>query len=410
MSAFPDAPNDLLDWLGAEGRPRDPDAFLPRRDYARYLVQRLAEAETAGRAHGAALTKVHAGVDDAQPRADGLLVVLAGGRSFLAHEVVLALGNLPPADPLAACGGAALPPALYARDPWAPGALEGIPPDGPVLVLGTGLTAIDVTLTLRRLRHRGPVVALSRRGLLPRPQRSPGGTYGGGYDPAPVLAAQGSLRRLVRTVRREARRHAARGGDWRDLVAALRPITPRLWGALPLGDRARFLRHLRPYWDAHRHRMAPAVEDALAGLWAEGLFVERAGRVLDVRAAAGGVEVRWRPRGTPDVERWEVARIVNAVGASLDLRASADPLVAALRARGLLTPDPLGLGLATAPDGAVLPLDPPLDPPLEPALPRRLSALGPLRMGDLWESTAVPELRVQARDLAARLLRTLPRT
>jgi uncharacterized NAD(P)/FAD-binding protein YdhS len=399
MSAFPDAPDDLLQWMASQHLRADPDAFLPRRDYGRYLTQRLAEAEASGAAHGATLQRAATEAVALEPKGARVDVRLRDGSVVLADQVVLALGNLTPRDPLSACGSAGLDAARYARDPWAPRALEGIADHAGVLVLGTGLTAIDVVLSLRRLRHQGPIVALSRRGLLPRPQRSPGGTYGGGYDPAPVLEAAGSLRRLLRTVRAEAERLEAAGGNWRDLVAALRPITSRLWGSLTTSDHARFLEHLRPFWDVHRHRMAPAVEDVLAGLWVHGAFVERAGRVLDVRAADDGVDVRWLARGLPSAEVLHVGRIVNATGGSLDLRSTPDPLVKALREQGWITPDPLGLGLVTETDGTVVPSD--------PARGKRLHALGPLRMGSLWESTAVPELRVQARDLAVRLIAAL---
>lgn len=394
MSAFPDAPADLLGWVEEQGRRPDPDAFLARRDYARYLGQRLDEAEAGARGR-CVLERLPEAALDVGVRGSRLELTLARGAPWPVDEVVLALGNLPPADPLEGRGAERLDPSRYARDPWSPGALDGIDPDAGVLLLGTGLTAVDVLLSLKRRRHRGPVTLLSRRGLLPRPQRAPGGTYGGGYDPAPLLAEAGDLRRLLRTVRAEAARLAAGGRDWRDLVAALRPVTPRLWTSLGRVDRDRFLRHLRPFWDVHRHRMAPAVEDALLGLSAVGAFVARAGRVLEVRPAGPGVAVHWRARGRPDTEVLEVGRVVNATGASPDLRRSHDPFVRGLCDAGWITPDPFGLGLVTEPDGRVVPSD--------PALPRRLHALGPLRMGGLWESTAVPEIRVQAQDLARRL-------
>jgi uncharacterized NAD(P)/FAD-binding protein YdhS len=397
MSALADQPGDLLAWLTEQGVRPDPDAFLPRRDYGRYLEQRLARAREAGVAHGAGITTHATAAVDLVPRDHGAALVTADGRRIEAARVVLALGNLPPADPLARVGGERLDAARYTRDAWTPGALDGLPHDAPVLLLGTGLTCVDVVLSLKNLRHRGPLTALSRRGLLPRPQHGPGRPYGGGYDPARVAAAAGDLVALLRALRAEVRRHEAAGGSWRDVIAALRPLTPRLWRSLSERDRDRFLRHVRPFWDVHRHRMAPAIEDALAGLWATGAFVERAGRIDAVRPTADGVEVRWRPRGRAETETLHVGRVINATGASPDLRTTADPFVRALRERGWIRPDPRGLGLETDADGRVL--------AAQPALPPCVFALGPLRIGTLWESTAVPELRVQARDLAARLLR-----
>jgi len=391
MSALPDDPQDLLVWTQEQGLGSDADTFLPRREYGRYLSARLEQAASSAPA-GARLARVSDEAVGLAQRGRGLALSLASGGTLEGDHVVLALGNLAPADPLAACGGERLDAARYARDAWLPGALEGIQPSDEVLVLGTGLTSVDVLLSLRRLRHRGRVWALSRRGLQPQRQRSASGSYGGGYDPAPFLAAAGDLRRLLRLARSEAHARLATGGDWRDVIAALRPITPRLWASLGARDRVRFLRHLRPFWDTHRHRMAPAVEDVLATLWADGAFRLVAGRVRSVEPTPTGTRVRWQPRGSSEQQSLEVGRVINATGASLDLARCTDPLVRSLVSEGWITPDPLGLGLLTGPDGSVV--------NATGAGAGRMWALGGLRTGSLWESTAVPELRVQARDLA----------
>jgi uncharacterized NAD(P)/FAD-binding protein YdhS len=393
MSAWPDAPDDLLRWAQGQGLAATPATFLPRRVYGRYLADRLAEA---GVAQGSRLVLAHAEAHDVVPQPGGLRVLLQGGTHLDAEHVVLAWGNLPPQDPLAHVGGDTLDARRYARDAWGATTLADLDPRAEVLLLGTGLTAVDALLALRHATHQGTVHALSRRGLVPQPQDAGSRVYGGGYDPAPVLEAAGDLRRLVRTVRAQCRLQRERGGDWRDVIAALRPGTPRLWASLSAPDRARFLRHVRPFWDTHRHRMAGTVDDAVATLWGTGAFQPKAGRVLRFEPTPSGVRVVWRPRGSDGTEVLEVARIVNATGPSPDLRKATDPLVRALLARGLLAPDALGLGACCGADGAVEGTHAPR--------PARLWTLGATRVGRLWESTAVPELRVQARDLAAAIL------
>lgn len=394
MSPFPDRPAAFLEWL----RERDPcvaaDAFAPRREYGAFLQELLDRADRYGAAHGARLQRVAQEAIDVEPDGDdGAVVTLASGDRVRADAVVLATGNLPARDPLERFR-AAIPADRY-REAWSADALDGLSADAPVLLLGTGLTAVDLMLSLRRRGHVGRTVALSRRGLLPQ-----------GHQPFPPLLsrfepqglrAAGTVRRLVRELRQAVRTEEALGGSWRSVVGALRPHTQALWAGLPPAERARFLRHVRPFWDTHRHRMAPQVSDALDTLRAIGALEVRAGRVTDVRALQDRLRVRWCARGSASAQELEVARILNATGPSPDLRGPAPRLFEALRARGRIRPDPLGLGLDTTPEGAVRGRD--------GVAWERLLALGALRVGGLWETTAVPEVRVQAQDVAARVLR-----
>jgi uncharacterized NAD(P)/FAD-binding protein YdhS len=394
MSAFPDAPGDLVAWAVAHGFVGDPDAFLPRIAYARYLADRVAAAEAAPAHPRSSLTRRRGEVVGLARVAAGWRLRLAGGDVLDADAVVLATGHGPPIDPLAALGGAALDAARYARDAWVPGALDGLHPADDVLVLGAGLTFVDLVLSRHGARATGRTIGLSRRGLLPLSHRRDGAGPPRPVDVAAVAAAP-TLRTRLAAVRRLAADETARGGDWRGVIASLRAGTPGLWATLSPADRARFLRHVRTFWDVHRHRTAPDVADVVAR--ARRGPRRRARRRVVAEPRPRGVAVTWRPRGQATTERLEVARIVNATGTSLDLRRPAEALFADLAAAGAYRADPLGLGLATDDDGAVL------DAAGRPHA--TLFAIGPLRMGSRWESTAVPELRVQAAALAARLVR-----
>jgi uncharacterized NAD(P)/FAD-binding protein YdhS len=122
----------------------------------------------------------------------------------------------------------------------------------------------------------------------------------------------------------------------------------------------------------------------------------RAARILGYRPVANEVEVTIRPRGASAAGRIHVDRVVNCTGPSSDVRRVGDSLLDALLSRRLLRPDPLGLGVETAPDGALL------DAAGHPS--RVLYLVGPLLKADHWEATAVPELRQHAARLAERLL------
>lgn len=394
MSPYPDQPSAFIDWL----RERTPgvasDAFASRRDYGAFLQAVLERAVIGGAAHGAVIRRVAGEAVDLERSDDGgLVVTLASEERLAADALVLATGNLPARDPLEPLR-LSIPPDLY-RQAWSADALDGIEADDPVLLLGTGLTAVDLVLSLRRRGHVGRTVALSRRGLLPQ-----------GHQPFPPLVSgfkpqdlreTGSVRRLVRHLRRAVAAEEACGGDWRSIIGAMRPHTQAIWAALPPVERARFLRHVRPFWDTHRHRMAPQVSDSIDTLLAIGAIEVRAGRVTCVREEGGWMRVSWCPRGAESTQELEVARIINATGPSPDLRGRTPRMFEALRERGLIRPDRLGLGLDTTQDGAVIGRD--------GVASRRLLALGVLRSGGLWETTAVPEIRVQAKDVAARALR-----
>jgi uncharacterized NAD(P)/FAD-binding protein YdhS len=203
---------------------------------------------------------------------------------------------------------------------------------------------------------------------------------------------------LLRAVRDEVRTAARKGVDWREVVTALREDTPALWSRLSTAERQRFLRHLRPLWETHRHRAAPETASTISELIARGELVVHAGHVLGFVENDAGVEVRVRPRGSETERGIQVARVINCTGPQTDLHDIGDPFMQGLVDDGVVRPDALGLGLDTTLGGAII------DARGEPS--PRISLVGPLRKGLLWENTAVPELRLEARAMARRLAAT----
>jgi len=296
---------------------------------------------------------------------------------------VLAIGNLPPHTP-PGLDPAALPAGCYRADPWAGDIAEGLGPDDIVVLIGTGLTAIDAALLLDAAGFGGRIVAISRRGLVPRPHAD--------TPPQPGLRERpaGTLSRLVRHVRD---RTAAVG--WRAAVDELRPITQIMWGAADSPMRARFLRHLRPYWDVHRHRLAPSVAARVDALCAAGRLSFAAGKLVSATAEGSGARLCWRPRGSDAPVETRVARIVNCTGPQGDLQRSDEPLLRDLLGKGLIRPDPLRIGLDVDAQSQVIGSDGSADP--------RLLCIGPMTRGGLWEVVAVPDIRQQNWTLARRL-------
>jgi uncharacterized NAD(P)/FAD-binding protein YdhS len=207
-----------------------------------------------------------------------------------------------------------------------------------------------------------------------------------------------SLSERLRLLRRLADSSGETGGDWRELIGALRPHIPELWRCLSDEERRRFLRHARSYWDVHRHRLAPAVARDLQRLRTSGALQVHAGRIEHARTVAGGILITWRSRGQGAATELLVRQLVNATGSDYSIVRSNDPLIRSLLRDRLIAADSLGLGLRTHTHGAVIGADGATVP--------RLYYVGPMLRERDWEATAVPELRGLVEQLAVRLAAT----
>ena len=396
MSAFADVPGDFLDDVMLDGhsgdaecaaRPREQvgGEFLPRRRYAQYLDTRLRQAQ----AHSPATLQVlQARVESLQRRDGGdLQLRLGDGGLVHARAAVLAVGNRP--RPLPARGAGSLPPETRI-EAWDYAAVKSIAAEAEVGIVGSGLSMVDAVLSLAAQGHRGRIHVLSRHAWLPLPHAS---AAPAGFDVQPLLALP--LRRRIGFLRERVREAAAAGLPWQAVMERLRPHGQALWQSLSPADQRRFLRHGVRLWDVHRHRVAAPVHARLAALQASGQLRLHRGR-LDLAMMHGRcLRLSARLHDGRDLQL-DVDRVINATGVELRVQAMRNPLLTQLLGEGHAQPGAHGIGIATAADGSVLDAYGVAQP--------WLLALGSLRIGQLWESTAIPELRVQAEDAARRAL------
>ena len=379
MSAYADDPNHFLGWMGFDTADQA-NRFVPRLTYGHYVHEQLLAELTASPDRIQILAGEATGVAE---EGDAVVVALANGAAVRARAAVLALGNFPP-PPFTPFDG--LPDGLYYADPWHPGATRHLDALDHILLLGTGLTAVDIALSLESAGYRGRITALSRRGLAPRSHADSGPVVGA----VPCPEARGS--RLVRHVRE---RVAYVG--WRAAIDELRPHTQSLWRRHDEAAQRRFLRHLRPWWDVHRHRLAPQVAESIAAMERVGRLEFVAGKVgaargLAGQAEVGRVEVTWRRRGAATQEALTVGRIINCTGPAGDVTRATQPLLRDLLAAGRVRPDVHRLGLDVDHNGRVKD---------EAGRPQdRLFAVGPVTKGEAWEIIAVPDVRRQVWNLA----------
>jgi uncharacterized NAD(P)/FAD-binding protein YdhS len=374
MSAFTDDPDHFRRWLEAPAG----DVFVTRGGYGDYLQDILQQERTKARGPDRLVQHAGAAVAATPIPPFGWRVELDDGSVIASQALVLAVGFLEPGLPAGIAADAHDHPA-YVADPWAHDLSQV--PDGDILLLGSGLTMIDVALSLDSPGRR--LTALSRRGLLPQVH--------GSAPPAPSPALMSGPLSCLRRVRR----HAAKVG-WRTAVDSIRWITPQIWQVWTQRERRQFLRHLRPWWDVHRHRMAPAVAERIDRMRADRRLQIAAGKVQSITQAGDQLDVRLRPRGADAAQTRRFAAVINCTSPSSDVRDLANGLVAGLHRQGLARGDDLGLGLAMGVNWCVLGQGGRPTP--------GLYAIGPLARSAAWETVAVPDLRGHAQEVAGAVL------
>jgi uncharacterized NAD(P)/FAD-binding protein YdhS len=389
MSAFAEAPDHfacwLEEWSDARGvHPYDRGVFVPRARFGEYLSDVLAAASR--RSATARLHQWHDRVTHACDAATHLVLTLRSGDVLDVDAVVLATGNAGPDSTWAPASLKAS--GLFVADPWQPGALSVIPPETDVLIVGTGLTMADVAVSLGSAGRA--IHAVSRHGLVPQAHllRTPP------VAATPRLPAPTGVAELRRAVLAHIARARRLHGDWRVGVDSLRSSTAALWQQLPVPERRRFLAEELRFWDVHRHRMAPATAQALDALRGSESLTISAESVDEAVPGPDGIRVR-----LAGGRALVVGTVVNCAGPRKDIHRSDDPLLKGLLSSGAARADIMGIGLDTFPDGRLR--------PAHGQSPSRIWTLGATRQGTLLESTAVPEIRQQADDVARSVVRCI---
>ncbi len=393
MGGIASYPDHFHKWLRQSRKPVDPEEFVPRSLYGEYLEALL---ESAALANSSArldrrtveVCRLATGRDFGE----GVTLSLAGGEEIEADRAVLAIGPLPGGNPVP------VPPELrdsgaYIANPCQPGAMDVARDAQSVLIVGTGLTMVDVALSLAARRPNLQMLAVSRHGILPRSHRRELTAI----EPFPIPIDEGTLEQVAVALLERITVIAQEGGDWRDAIDSARATIPAVWRALELDERRRFLTRFQRLWEAHRFRVAPASAGRVESL--------RLGRQLDVCARRvarleqhrGRVRA-WLDGGDAGLGPVDVDLVVNCCGPGTDIRRTASPLIAGMLADGSARPDPLGLGLDVGRDGSLL--------NASGAAQASIHVVGALRRGVEWEATSVTEIREHAAVVAQAICAT----
>ena len=382
MSALPEDPDHFWRWLSAKDVCQCVDryCFVPRHTYGDYIASLIKPLVSRGDDHDG-LRILSGECVAVHENTDGIVAKLASGAQLSADVAILATGH----------DSRTLPAACYA-DPWAPPSAASFEKDASVLILGTGLTMVDYVLSLLRGGHRGSIVAMSRRGLMPKAHRR--------VPPLRIEESQvpfgASTSHLLHWLRHLIEAERAQGSNWRSVIDGLRPFTQRLWRELPPDSRQRFLEHARAWWDVHRHRMAPEVEARIAKAVAEGRLTVIAAKALDISPNPAGATVRYRRRGQSGIEILQFGAVVDCTGIVKNPEATGNPVMRSLFDQGLARLDPLQMGIEVDPDCAIV--------NRFGSSSERLLAVGPLTRAAFWEIIAIPDIRNQCVQLAKRMI------
>jgi uncharacterized NAD(P)/FAD-binding protein YdhS len=358
MSAFPSEPGHLALWM-KQAHPEwdiEKSPFIPRMYFGQYLRGLVDEKDT--RVNFRHDEAVRVEINEGRYR-----VVTKNGDFFPADDVVLAMGNLRASSRL----GTITPDQLHKISP---ADLK----EKKVLLIGTGLTMFDTAISLRKTGLKHPITAISRRGLIPRAHCD--------YKPIPAANAQASsafseqiheallvnssLASALRVFRDECRLAEKMGSDWRAVFDLIRPKTQFFWKEMNPMLRTRFAKHLRPYWDVHRHRVAPDIDN-----------------IIQSMIKSGALQIK-KQRATRDfTSQFDLQ--IDCAGFANDIRSALSPLVHSLIENDLVEIDRPAFSFHSHPKHP------------------RIYVAGPLLKGLLWESVAIPEIRVLAEQLARQL-------
>lgn len=389
MSAFPDYPDHFWQWLKTQeskkSRKFSQDDFVPRKFYGEYVKSILAEAEAEANT-GVSLEKLTDEAISLETSTDRANIRLSSGRGLEVDRVVLALGNFPPADPPVA-DSSFYQSRRYLRFLSAPSLLSSLPADEPILIIGSGLTALDAILALDQQGHQGKIYLVSRRGLFPQTLQTTT-TYPSWFESEPLPT---TIRSLVRRIRQKIKTAETEGDHWQSIINSLRPHIQLIWQSLAIAEKQRFLRHVKPYWESHRHRVHSAIAQQIEQKVAVGQVHLLAGRIQAYNEDIEGVNVLIRERCSNHINNLRVGAVINCTGSECNYRRLQYPLIENLLSSGLIKPDPLNLGLDVAENGALI--------NAAGEISQLLFTLGSSQKGCLWETTAVAEIRQHAQTL-----------
>ncbi|GGE47169.1 putative NAD(P)/FAD-binding protein YdhS [Pedobacter psychrotolerans] len=388
MSAFSDDKNHFADWLLKNAIDFTPLSFMPRKIYRQYILD-IFNHLMKYKSELINVSMLQAEAVDVDMEGKNVLLNGAGQLSF--DQLIMATGTFPPGH-LALKNNDYTHSANYFPSAWQPGLMDSLKGLEEIFIIGTGLTMTDTIISLHKRGHKGKVTAISRHGLMPAVHKK--------CIPYPCfgedMRKQVTILGMFGILKKHLKQAAIIGSDWRAVTDALRPHIPQLWNQLAEVERKAFIEHLRHRWEVCRHRMPEECALIVHSWLATGKITMYAGRIRQIsESAEAGFCITYIQEKTQLIKQLKADVIINCMGPLTDYNLIVHDLIRNLMQKGVICADPLGLGLQCSAEGALIQQD------------GRVSdcfyTIGAPAKGTLWETTAVPEIRVQAKQLADRV-------
>lgn len=387
MSAFPNNPNHFVDWLVKNGYSSNEleKQFLPRYIYGKYISEFLNAIK-----QNKQLEILYARAVDIKKESNNYSIQLNNGNSVIADKIVLALGNFLPSTPKSATLSFFESP-NYFKNPWSADYLKNLSLSNDILIIGTGLTMVDCVLSLKKAGVTGKIYVVSPRGYTPA-SHNKSEIYLDFYS---ELKGK-TLLEIFKTVRKHIKIAESKNIYWVSVVDSLRPHVQEIWISLSKKDKQQFISHIRHIWGVARHRLPLATHTKLMTLKENRQLEIIGGRIIDIKEADGIVSAFIQLKGSSKKRELNVSRVINCTGPQSNYNELKDVFVQNLLAKKIILSSELKMGIETNLKGQILQSE------LQPS--SDIYAIGSLMRGVLWETTAVPEIRIQAESIAKQII------
>ena len=395
MSAFVDDPDHFLNWVKETASTNTsaeelPGTYLPRNLYGKYIDHIYQNALKSKPEH-VSLRIINEEVIDLDEKENRVEVITSAGNKFSGDKALLATGNHLPGNPPIE-NKDFFKSRRYFANPWHAASVSNTEGNSPILIIGTGLTMVDVVLGLRENNFSGKIIALSPKGFSILAHKK---HHQQRYI-LDELSPPYTLTSLYKLFYKHVRNAHRRGESGETVVDAVRSKTQEIWQQLSLEDKKSFMSHVRHLWGVARHRLPGDIHAFIQSLIKDEKLEVLAGRIQNIVENDGEVHVTVKPKSGNDVKELRVSRVINCTGPQTDITRFNSPLYQSALKKNIVSPDEMRLGIHASPEGAIH--------SGKSSLNGKIFTIGTLLKGQLWESTAVPELRVQADRMAEMLL------
>jgi uncharacterized NAD(P)/FAD-binding protein YdhS len=398
MSAYPGNPDHFLDWVMQKDEYKNEDkaiianSFLPRQIYGEYLSEIWKDAKKKAKSKQIQISVIDSFVVDLDVSNNYVDLWLNNGLKLKVDYCVIATGNHIPRNPKIKNLCFFNSP-NYFQNPWRVESVKNTNKNLPVLIIGNGLTMVDTVFGLLEHGFKGKIYSISPHGFNILPHRQNGLEYSKLTE---ELRTDMTIYELVNLVNKHIKTVREHGVSAEPIIDSLRPHTQKIWQSFSDKEKDLFMSRIRHLWGVARHRIPIYSHDKIQHLKIDGKLNINSGKIIDITESNESIIVQYFDKKENEIKAINVSRVINCTGPETDLMYLEKNFLKNCLLKGILTQDKLKLGIKTDTETFQI-----IRSDGKPHT--NLYTIGSNLKGELWESTAVNELREQAEKLAKRL-------